>query len=118
VGCRWPTPRRSASPSTTSTRDTQAAFVCCKGIEANIDAAGQIDLTDDEAATFDVVLAAPHSKLRKERRSDESNAHLPCGIPAVRILAHPRGPHLGLACRRARQLGRGVRNRRAAWRGD
>ena len=40
-------------------------FRLLQGIEANIDAAGHLDLTDDEAATFDVVLAAPHSRLRK-----------------------------------------------------
>ena len=42
-------------------------FRLLQGIEANIDAAGQLDLTDDEAATFDVVLAAPHSRLRRTR---------------------------------------------------
>ena len=36
-------------------------FRLLQGIEANIDAAGHLDLTDDEATTFDVVLAAPHS---------------------------------------------------------
>ena len=40
-------------------------FRILQGVEANIDAAGQLDLTDEEAATFEVVLAAPHSKLRK-----------------------------------------------------
>ena len=61
-----------------------------QGIEANIDATGQLDLTDDEAATFDVVLAAPHSKLRKnEDQTDRMLAALQ--HPAVRILAHPRG---------------------------
>jgi hypothetical protein len=40
-------------------------FRLLQGIEANIDAAGQLGLTDDEAVTFDVVLAAPHSRLRR-----------------------------------------------------
>ena len=61
-----------------------------QGIEANIDAAGQLDLADDEAATFDVVLAAPHSRLRKdEDQTDRMLAAI--AHPAVRILAHPRG---------------------------
>src|SRR5207237_3661949 len=40
-------------------------FRLLQGVEANIDALGQLDLSDDEAATFDVVLAAPHSRLRR-----------------------------------------------------
>ena len=42
-----------------------ARFQLLQGVEANIDAAGQLDLSDDEAAVFDVVLAAPHSRLRR-----------------------------------------------------
>jgi histidinol phosphatase-like PHP family hydrolase len=65
-------------------------FRLLQGIEANIDKAGQLDLSDDEAAVFDVVLAAPHSRLRKDEDQTErmlaAVAH-----PAVRILAHPRG---------------------------
>jgi putative hydrolase len=65
-------------------------FRLLQGIEANIDAAGQLDLTDDEAATFDVVLAAPHSRLR---RSEDQTDRMLAAVahPAVRILAHPRG---------------------------
>jgi len=65
-------------------------FRLLQGIEANIDVAGGLDLSPDEAATFDVVLAAPHSRLRREEDQTErmcaAVAH-----PAVRILAHPRG---------------------------
>jgi len=65
-------------------------FRLLQGIEANIDAAGQIDLSADEAATFDIVLAAPHSRLRRnEDQTDRMLAALQ--HPAVRILAHPRG---------------------------
>jgi histidinol phosphatase-like PHP family hydrolase len=65
-------------------------FRLLQGIEANIDAAGQLDLDDDEASTFDVVLAAPHSRLRKDE--DQTNRMLAAiAHPAVRILAHPRG---------------------------
>ena len=65
-------------------------FRLLQGIEANIDAAGRLDLTDDEAATFDVVLAAPHSRLRKDE--DQTDRMLTAvAHPAVRILAHPRG---------------------------
>jgi histidinol phosphatase-like PHP family hydrolase len=65
-------------------------FRLLQGIEANIDTAGHLDLADDEATTFDVVLAAPHSKLRKnEDQTDRMLTAL--RHPAVRILAHPRG---------------------------
>jgi len=65
-------------------------FRLLQGIEANIDAAGGLDLTDAEAATFDVVLAAPHSKLRKD---DDQTDRMLAAVrhPAVRVLAHPRG---------------------------
>lgn len=68
----------------------QRQFRLLQGIEANIDAAGQLDLSDKEAATFDIVLAAPHSRLR--RIEDQTNRMLAAvRHPAVRILAHPRG---------------------------
>jgi putative hydrolase len=65
-------------------------FRLLQGIEANIDAAGNLDLSDQEAETFDVVLAAPHSKLRKD---EDQTARMLAAIahPSVRILAHPRG---------------------------
>jgi histidinol phosphatase-like PHP family hydrolase len=64
-------------------------FRLLQGIEANIDAAGKLDLSE-EAATFDVVLVAPHSRLRKnEDQTDRMLTVL--RHPMVRILAHPRG---------------------------
>jgi len=69
-------------------------FRLLQGIEANIDAAGQLDLSDAEATTFDVVLAAPHAQLRKD--NDQTNRMLAAiAHPAVRILAHPRGRMTG-----------------------
>jgi putative hydrolase len=65
-------------------------FRLFQGIEANIDNAGGLDLTREEAASFDVVLAAPHSRLRKE---DDQTDRMLAAIEhhSVRILAHPRG---------------------------
>jgi putative hydrolase len=65
-------------------------FRLLHGIEANIDGEGQLDLSADEAATFDIVLAAPHSRLRK---TEDQTLRLIRAIetPRVRILAHPRG---------------------------
>ena len=65
-------------------------FRLLQGIEANIEATGQLDLSDEEAAVFDVVLAAPHSRLR--RNEDQTERMLAAiAHSAVRILAHPRG---------------------------
>jgi histidinol phosphatase-like PHP family hydrolase len=69
-------------------------FRLLQGIEANIDTEGRLDITDEEAATFEVVLAAPHSRLRK---NDDQTDRMRVAIahPAVRILAHPRGRMTG-----------------------
>ena len=67
-----------------------ARFRLLRGIEANIASDGTLDLTSEEAGTFEVVLAAPHSKLR---RVEDQTARLVAAIenPSVHILAHPRG---------------------------
>jgi histidinol phosphatase-like PHP family hydrolase len=61
-----------------------------RGIEANIGNDGVLDLTPEEAARFELVLAAPHSRLRK---TDDQTARLVRAIraPHVHVLAHPRG---------------------------
>ena len=69
---------------------TGRAFRVLKGIEANIPAEGGVDMTPEEAALFELVLAAPHSKLRRaEDQTDRMLATV--RHPAVHILAHPRG---------------------------
>ncbi|MEZ5290181.1 MAG: PHP domain-containing protein [Vicinamibacterales bacterium] len=66
------------------------AFHLFQGVEANIGEDGTLDLTDEEAARFDLVLAAPHSLLRKGH--DQTPRMLAAvANPRVRILAHPRG---------------------------
>jgi putative hydrolase len=80
--------QRTAVDAVNARHDGQ--FTLLQGIEANIDAEGRLDLSEDEAATFDVVLAAPHSRLR--RNEDQTGRMLTAiAQPAVRILAHPRG---------------------------
>ncbi len=65
-------------------------FRLLHGIEANIGMDGQLDLSADEAARFEVVLAAPHSRLR--RTEDQTDRMLRAiAHPHVHILAHPRG---------------------------
>lgn len=65
-------------------------FRLLQGVEANILADGALDLGEDETALFDLVLAAPHSQLR---RRDDQTARMLAAVrhPHVRILAHPRG---------------------------
>jgi histidinol phosphatase-like PHP family hydrolase len=65
-------------------------FRLIHGIEANIDPDGRLDLSASEAAQFELVLAAPHSRLR---RSEDQTGRLLAAIraPHVRVLAHPRG---------------------------
>jgi histidinol phosphatase-like PHP family hydrolase len=65
-------------------------FRMIRGIEANISADGSLDLSPDEAARFELVLAAPHAKLRSP---DDQTDRLLRAVehPHVHILAHPRG---------------------------
>jgi histidinol phosphatase-like PHP family hydrolase len=59
-------------------------------IEANIPAEGGVDMTDEELTEFEIVLAAPHSKLR--RQEDQTERMIATvRHPGVHILAHPRG---------------------------
>jgi putative hydrolase len=65
-------------------------FRMIRGIEANIGSDGELDLSSDEAAQFELVLAAPHSRLR--RTDDQTNRLLTAiRTPHVHVLAHPRG---------------------------
>jgi histidinol phosphatase-like PHP family hydrolase len=80
--------QRRAIAAVNERRD--GAFRLLQGVEANIGADGELDLHGDEAATFDLVLAAPHSRLRKTE--DQTQRMLRAlEHPTVRILAHPRG---------------------------
>ena len=69
-------------------------FILLKGVEANIDAAGGLDLTADELASFDLVLAAPHARLRT---TEDQTARMMrvLDTPGVHILAHPTGRKRG-----------------------
>lgn len=69
-------------------------FRILKGIEANILADGDVDMTADERRSLDVVLAAPHSKLRTD--ADQTDRLVRAvTTPDVHILAHPRGRKSG-----------------------
>jgi histidinol phosphatase-like PHP family hydrolase len=69
-------------------------FRMIHGIEANIGSDGQLDLSAAEASQFELVLAAPHSLLRKAY--DQTDRLLTAiGNPRVHVLAHPRGRMAG-----------------------
>jgi histidinol phosphatase-like PHP family hydrolase len=71
-------------------REWAGSFRVFHGIEANIPAAGGVDLMEEELTVFELVLAAPHSKLRK---AEDQTERMLATVrhPAVRVLAHPRG---------------------------
>jgi histidinol phosphatase-like PHP family hydrolase len=66
------------------------SFRLIRGIEANIGSDGRLDLSPAEAKRFELVLAAPHSQLRK---AYDQTDRLVAAIynPHVHVLAHPRG---------------------------
>ncbi len=69
-------------------------FRLLKGIEANIRPDGSVDLTPDELAQFEFVVAAAHSGLRS---ADDQTARMLKAVqtPGVHIIGHPRGRQYG-----------------------
>jgi histidinol phosphatase-like PHP family hydrolase len=66
------------------------AFRVFKGIEANILQDGSLDMHPDELREFDLVVASPHSSLRKSVDQTERMLNA-VSLPGVHILGHPRG---------------------------
>jgi histidinol phosphatase-like PHP family hydrolase len=68
----------------------EGAIRVLRGLETNINAEGVLDVTPEECRGLDIVLAAPHSKLRT---LDDQTGRLVRAIetPGVHVLAHPRG---------------------------
>jgi histidinol phosphatase-like PHP family hydrolase len=66
------------------------SFVVFKGVEANILQDGSLDMHPSELTEFDLVVASPHSSLRKT--IDQTERMLAAvSMPGVHILGHPRG---------------------------
>jgi putative hydrolase len=65
-------------------------FRVLKGIEANTLTDGTLDLRGEELAGVEMLLAAPHSKLRL---LDDQTDRMPAAVrtPGVHVLGHPRG---------------------------
>jgi putative hydrolase len=65
-------------------------FRLFKGIEANITADGRVDMTPEELRLFEIVVASPHSLLRKG--IDQTDRMVGAvSQPGVCILGHPQG---------------------------
>jgi putative hydrolase len=65
-------------------------FRLIQGVEANIRADGSIDMTTDELARLELVVAAPHSVLRSP--ADQTPRMIAAvNARGVHILGHPRG---------------------------
>jgi len=64
------------------------------GVEANIRVDGEVDVPAQERRHFDLVVAAPHSGLR---RAEPQTARMVAAVttPGVHILGHPRGRMYG-----------------------
>jgi histidinol phosphatase-like PHP family hydrolase len=70
-------------------------FRLLKGIEANILAGGEVDMTADERRSFEIVVAAPHSALRSA--TDQTRRMVSAvTTTGVHILGHPRGRKYGV----------------------
>jgi putative hydrolase len=78
----------------TANRAYRGRFRIIKGIEANIRADGSVDMTPRELQQVELVVAAPHSVLRKK---DDQTARMLAAVetPGVHILGHPRGRKWG-----------------------
>ncbi len=70
------------------TYDTLTVFT---GIEANIDAKGEIDLGDDVIDALDVIVASPHSALDQGPGAAARRLHRAIENPAIDIIGHPSG---------------------------
>lgn len=75
-------------------REHHGRFRLIKGIEANILADGSVDMTRDELARIELVVAAPHSALRS---TADQTARMTAAVQAhgVHVLGHPRGRKYG-----------------------
>lgn len=71
-------------------REYKGRFRMIKGIEANIRASGEVDMTRDERRLLEIVVASPHSALRT---AADQTARMVAAVsqPGVHILGHPRG---------------------------
>ncbi|WP_455449645.1 DNA polymerase/3'-5' exonuclease PolX [Natrinema thermotolerans] len=61
------------------------------GIEANVDAAGEIDLSEDVIDALDVIVASTHSALSQDAETATERLVRAVENPAIDVLGHPSG---------------------------
>ncbi|NGM69583.1 DNA polymerase/3'-5' exonuclease PolX [Natronolimnobius sp. AArcel1] len=61
------------------------------GIEANVDATGEIGLTEEVIDALDVIVASPHSALDQDAETATERLVTAVENPAVDVLGHPSG---------------------------
>jgi len=82
--------RRQQAEIDALNQSLEGGFRVLKGIEANILADGRLDLRGEELTGVEMLLAAPHSKLRIiDDQTDRMLAAV--RTPGLHVLAHPRG---------------------------
>jgi histidinol phosphatase-like PHP family hydrolase len=69
-------------------------FRLLKGVEANIQADGSLDMPADELRQMEMVVAAPHAVLRATHDQTDRMIRV-VQTPGVHILGHPRGRKYG-----------------------
>jgi histidinol phosphatase-like PHP family hydrolase len=86
--------RKQHAEITALNKRLKGRFRMLKGIEANILADGTLDMQPRELRRLELVLAAPHSRLRT---GDDQTERMLTAVrtTGVHILAHPRGRKLG-----------------------
>ncbi len=61
------------------------------GIEANVDATGEIELSDEVVDALDVIVASPHSGLDQDAETATERLVRAIENPAIDVLGHPSG---------------------------
>ena len=72
-----------------------APIAVFSGVEANVDAEGDLSVDDDVLAALDVVVAAPHSGLGQDREAATERLVRAVEHPETDVLGHPTGRLLG-----------------------
>jgi DNA polymerase (family 10) len=82
--------REQAEAVTAAAADTDDLAVL-HGVEANVDAEGDLSTPDDVLADLDVVVASPHSALDQDRATATDRLVRAIEHPHVDVLGHPSG---------------------------
>jgi DNA polymerase (family 10) len=69
----------------------EADVALLHGVEANVDAEGDIGLSDELLADLDVVVASPHAALDQDRETATDRLVRAVEHPSVDVLGHPTG---------------------------